>query len=129
MDKQILQRHADLCQTLANPVRLEILSLLREGEKRVNQLAELAELNQANISQHLSLMRSKGLVVARREGTNIYYRIANPKIIRACDLIREVLTEQATEHAELVGAPVRAARRRLELSSSRKIKSPARTLR
>lgn len=129
MDKQIFQRHADLCQTLANPVRLEILSLLREGERRVNQLAELAELNQANISQHLSLMRSKGLVVTRREGTTIYYRIANPKIVRACDLIREVLTEQAAEHAELVGAPVRTARRRLELSSSRKIKSPARTLR
>lgn len=106
MDKQIFQQHAELCQMLANPVRLEILSLLREGEKRVNELAELTGLNQANISQHLSILRSKGLVATRREGTNIYYRIANPKIIRACDLIREVLVEQATEHAELVGANV-----------------------
>ena len=112
MDKQIFQRHAELCQTLANPIRLEILSHLREGQRRVNELAELTELNQANISQHLSLLRGKGLVTARRDGTNIYYSIANPKIIRACDLIREVLIEQAAEHAELVGAHVAGRTRR-----------------
>jgi DNA-binding transcriptional ArsR family regulator len=112
MDKQIFQRHAELCQTLANPVRLEILSLLREGEKRVNELAGLAGLNQANVSQHLSIMRSKGLLTTRREGTNVYYHISNPKIIRACDLIREVLVEQATEHAELVGAQLAPRSRR-----------------
>ncbi|MEW6404317.1 MAG: metalloregulator ArsR/SmtB family transcription factor [Chloroflexota bacterium] len=112
MDKQLFQRHADLCQTLANPIRLELLSHLRDGEKRVNELAELTQLNQANVSQHLSIMRSKGLVTTRREGTNIYYRITNPKIIRACDLIREVLIEQAAEHAELVGAHVTARSRR-----------------
>ena len=83
MDKQLFQRHAELCQTLANPVRLEILSLLREGEKRVNELAELTGLNQANVSQHLAIMRSNGLLATRREGTNVYYRIANFKIIRA----------------------------------------------
>ncbi len=112
MDKQIFQRHAELCQTLASPIRLEILSHLRDGEKRVNELAEMTELNQANISQHLSNLRSKGLVTARRDGTNVYYSIANPKIIRACDLIREVLIEQATEHAELVGAHVAGRSRR-----------------
>ena len=112
MDKLIFQRHADLCQTLASPIRLELLSLLRDGDKRVNELAELTELNQANVSQHLSLLRSKGIVIARREGTNIYYRIANPKIIRACDLIRQVLIEQAAEHAEVVGASLRPLKRR-----------------
>ncbi len=109
MDKLIFVRHAELCQTLASPIRLEILSHLREGEKRVNELAELTELNQANVSQHLALLRSKGLVTTRRDGTSVYYKIANPKIIRACDLIREVLTEQAAENAELVG--VRTATR------------------
>jgi ArsR family transcriptional regulator len=112
MDKQIFQRHAELCQTLANPIRLEILSHLREGEKRVNELAELTALNQSNISQHLSILRSKSLVTARRDGTNVYYEISNPKIIRACDLIREVLIEQAAEHAELVGALVASKSRR-----------------
>lgn len=106
MDKQIFQRHAELCQTLANPLRLEILSLLRDGEKRVNELAELTKVNQANVSQHLSILRGKGLVTARRDGTNIYYSIANSKIVRACDLIREVLIEQAAEDAELVGVQI-----------------------
>ncbi len=106
MDKQIYRRHAELCQTLANPTRLEILSLLRDGEKRVNDLVEQTGLGQANISQHLALLRSKGLLATRREGTRIYYRIANPKITRACELIREVLVEQAAEHAQAVGAHV-----------------------
>ncbi len=112
MNKQIFQRHAELCQTLANPTRLEILSHLRDGEKRVNELAELTALNQANVSQHLSILRSKGLVTTRRDGTNVYYEISNPKIIRACDLIREVLIEQAAEHAQLVGVHVAGRRRR-----------------
>ncbi len=112
MEKQIYQRHAELCQTLANPTRLEILSLLRDGEKRVNDLVEQTGLSQANISQHLALMRSKGLLVARREGTSSYYRIANPKIVRACELIREVLVEQAVEHAELVGGHMASRNRR-----------------
>jgi DNA-binding transcriptional ArsR family regulator len=112
MDKQLYQRHAELCQTLANPTRLEILSLLRNGEKRVNDLVEETGLSQANISQHLALMRIKGLLVARRKGTSIYYRIGNPKIIRACELIREVLVEQAAEYAELVGARIPRGNRR-----------------
>jgi DNA-binding transcriptional ArsR family regulator len=112
MDKQIYQRHAELCQTLANSTRLEILSLLRGGEKRVNDLVEQTGLGQANISQHLALLRSKGLLVSRRNGTSIYYRIANPKIIRACELIREVLVEQAAEQAELVGARLAPRNRR-----------------
>lgn len=106
MDGLLFQRHAELCQTLASPVRLEILSLLRDGERRVSELASQMGLNQANVSQHLTVLRSKGIVIARRKGTNFYYRIANPKIIKACDLIREVLADQAGEHA----AVARAAR-------------------
>ena len=112
MDRLLLQRHAELCQTLASPVRLEILNLLRDGERRVNELAEQTELNQANVSQHLAVLRTKGIVATRREGTNVYYRVTNPKMIRACDLIREVLAEQADEHVELARAARRAARRK-----------------
>jgi len=104
MDKQLFQRHADVCQTLANATRLEILSDLRDGEKRVSDLVERTGLPQANISQHLALLRGKNLVATRREGAKIYYRIANDKIIRACDLIREVLIEQTVEAAQAVGA-------------------------
>jgi ArsR family transcriptional regulator len=112
LDRLLLQRHAELCQTLASPVRLEILSLLRDGERRVSELAERTGLNQANISQHLTILRNKGIVTTRREGTNAYYSIANPKIIQACDLIREVLAEQASEHAEIARAARNTTRRK-----------------
>ncbi|MBI5880228.1 MAG: winged helix-turn-helix transcriptional regulator [Chloroflexi bacterium] len=112
MSHLLFQRHAELCQTLASPVRLEILSLLRFGERRVNELAEQTGLKQANISQHLMVLRHKRIVIARRDGTSVYYGIANPKIVQACDLIREVLAEQAGEHAEVARAARSAPRRK-----------------
>ena len=91
--KRVFQLHAELCKTLANPTRLELLSLLRNGEKSVNELAALSGCRQATVSQHLSVLRQKGVVSTRREGINIYYKVANPKVTKACEIIREVLFE------------------------------------
>jgi ArsR family transcriptional regulator len=102
VDREIYKLHAEICGTLASPKRLEILNLLRDGEKSVNELAALAELNQTNVSQHLAVLRSHGIVTTRREGANVYYRIANPKILQACDLMRQVLMERLAEQAELM---------------------------
>jgi len=74
-----------------------ILDCLRDGEKSVNELARLVGARQANVSQHLALMRQRGIVTIRKHGANVYYKVANPKIIQACDLIREVLFEQLAE--------------------------------
>lgn len=96
-DRRIYQLHADLCKTLSNPIRLEILSLLRDGEHSVNELAALTSVRQATVSQHLAVLRQRGVVSARKEGANIFYNIANTKIIEACDIIRQVLFEQMAE--------------------------------
>ncbi len=101
-DAKIFELHAALCQTLANPVRLRILRSLRDGEMSVNELARQLGVPQANISQHLSVLRERNVLSTRREGVSIYYRIAYPKIIKACDLIREVLFEQMAESRQLV---------------------------
>jgi ArsR family transcriptional regulator len=101
MDKKIFEMHAEICKIFTNPKRLEIISLLRDGEKTVNELAELADVPQANISQHLTVLRQNGVVTTRREGANIYYSIANPKILQACDLMREVLLEKLEESEKL----------------------------
>lgn len=101
MNKEIFELHAEICKTFANPKRLEILNLLRNGEKTVGELAELAEIPQANLSQHLAMLRQRRVVTTRREGVTIYYKIANPKIIKACDLMREVLFEQIEEAEKL----------------------------
>ncbi|MDP2181697.1 MAG: metalloregulator ArsR/SmtB family transcription factor [Actinomycetota bacterium] len=100
--------HSDLCKTLASEKRQRILGALRDGELTVSQIVETAELTQANASQHLSILRTKGVVRARRDGSNVYYSIANPKIIQAFDLITEVMQEalaaQNTTLGEALGS-------------------------
>jgi len=88
-------QYAGVCSCLANPKRLDIINLLKNGEKPVAWLLKRTRLLKANLSQHLKVLRSKGMVTTRREGLTIYYRIANPKLIKACDLIREVMKDQS----------------------------------
>ena len=92
--KELYKIHAELCKVFSNPTRLEILNLLRDKEMSVTGLVEKTKLSQANISQHLSIMRSKGIVISDRKGKNNYYRLTNPKINKAFDIIREVLSER-----------------------------------
>jgi len=100
-EKRIFQMHAEICKTLSNPIRLEILSKLRDGKKSVNEIASLAGVRQATVSQHLAVLRQRGVVSTRREGINVYYDVANPKITRACDLMREVLFEHIASMNEI----------------------------
>jgi ArsR family transcriptional regulator len=81
---------------------LEILNTLRDKEMTASELIEKIGLSKANLSQHMSILKSKGVLLTRREGVNIYYRISNAKIIQACDLMREVLLEQLKEKGKMV---------------------------
>ncbi|NIT56619.1 MAG: metalloregulator ArsR/SmtB family transcription factor, partial [Aliifodinibius sp.] len=69
-----------ICKTLAHPVRLRILNALQIGEKSVIELSSELEVSHGTLSRHLNYMRPWGVVVARRDGQSIYYRIENPKI-------------------------------------------------
>ncbi len=101
-NKRIFELQAEVCKTLTNPKRLEIIHALKEGEKNVSELVEILGIPKANVSQHLSVMKNKGILKARREGVNIYYSIANEKVVQACNLMREVLTEQLKEKETLL---------------------------
>ena|SRR3989338_1789434 len=92
--KELYRLHAEMCKVFSNPIRLEILHMLRYDEMSVTELIEKSKLSQANISQHLSIMKAKGVVVSRRGGKNMYYRLASPKIVKAFDIIREALVEK-----------------------------------
>jgi DNA-binding transcriptional ArsR family regulator len=85
--------HSEMCKTISNPKRQAILDSLREGELNVNKIMEKTGIAQANISQHLSLLKDKGVVILRRQGNNSFYSISNKKIIEAYDLISEVLKD------------------------------------
>lgn len=100
-DKDFYCMHSQLCKTLANEKRQRILGTLRDGALTVSELQAATGIAQANLSQHLSILREKGVVLARREGAYVRYAIANPKILQAFDLITEVMQEtlEARKHA------------------------------
>ena len=89
--------HADVCKTLSHAKRLEILSILRDGEVSAGEIVKQMRISKANVSQHLSMMRKAGILVTRREGASVYYRISNTKVTKACDLMREVLIEHQSQ--------------------------------
>jgi len=100
--KEIYDLHAEMCKVFSNPIRLEILNLLRNKEMSVTELINASRLSQANISQHLSIMKSKGIVISEREGKMIYYKLSNPKIIKAFNIIKEVLTERLEKNRNII---------------------------
>jgi DNA-binding transcriptional ArsR family regulator len=100
--KQIYELHADVCKIFANAKRLEIINMLKDKEISAGELLNKTGLSKANLSQHMTVLKSKGVIITRREGVSIYYCISNPKIIQACNLMREVLMEQLQEKGEMV---------------------------
>src|SRR3989304_1630665 len=102
MEDRLFTLHAEVCKAMANPTRLKILNALQHGEQPVRVLAKLLHVRKANLSQHLAVLRQRGIVATRREGLNIYYRCANPKMLKACDILREVLLEQLAEGGRLI---------------------------
>jgi ArsR family transcriptional regulator len=102
--EKIYELHADLCKTFSNAKRLEIIDSLKDRERSASELIEKIGLSKANLSQHMSVLRSKGVILTRRDGVNVYYRIVNPKIIQACHLIREVLLEQFQEKGKMASS-------------------------
>jgi ArsR family transcriptional regulator, virulence genes transcriptional regulator len=99
--KELYRLQAEICRTLADPVRLEILDMLKSGEHTVGELVEKTGLKQANVSQHLAVLRQTGLVSTRRQATAIYYSLAYPAIIQACDLTKQILMEQLAQGGRL----------------------------
>lgn len=94
--------HAEMCKTISNPRRQAILDTIRDGEMTVSGLIKKTGISQANLSQHLAILRSKGVVNTRRDGNNVYYSLSNLKIIEAYDLISEVLEDSATSRDKAI---------------------------
>jgi len=92
--QELYQLHASVCKGLADPKRLLIINALRDGERSVSEVCDAVDLPQANVSQHLAVLREKGLVRARKDGQWVYYSVTSDKILLALDLLREVMAEQ-----------------------------------
>lgn len=88
---EVYRLQAEVLKTLSNPKRLEIIHLLADGPREVGRLAEELGISQPNVSQHLALMRSAGVVECERDGREVRYRLSDPEIICACETMRGVL--------------------------------------
>jgi len=94
MENDVYAHHAQVCGVFSNPTRIRLLDLLGSGEKSVKRLMDLSGLSQANVSQHLGIMKLKGIVLSRRSGRMVYYRVSDPRIIQAFKIIRAVISER-----------------------------------
>jgi ArsR family transcriptional regulator len=93
-NEEIARLHANVCKGLGDAKRLMILNTLRDGPHSVSEICIELGLRQVNASQHLAILREKGLVNSRKDGQWVYYGLSSPKIVAAMDLLREVMAEQ-----------------------------------
>ena len=84
------QRYAAVGRALADPKRLCVLESLASGELSVGDLSTMAGCQIPNMSQHLAVLRSAGLVATRREGSTVFYRLADPRVLEAYRLIQDI---------------------------------------
>jgi DNA-binding transcriptional ArsR family regulator len=112
------ERHAQLFKALMHPVRLQILDVLRGGEECVCHLEAHLGQRQAYVSQQLAILRKAGLVADRRDGSNIFYRIARPDVLTMLDTARAMAGDDAAKASRpAVGCPCPRCAPTLSLSA------------
>jgi ArsR family transcriptional regulator, virulence genes transcriptional regulator len=114
-DAERFRLHAEICKVLTDPKRLMLLDALRDGEHSVGDLAAAIGSSLPNASQHLAVLRGAGLVDARRTGTVVLYRLSEPEILQACDVVgrivrRRIETEAARRETPDARVPASVAR-------------------
>jgi DNA-binding transcriptional ArsR family regulator len=97
IDSSLIPRVAARFRALSDEGRLSLLAVLQRGEKSVGALAEATGRSQPNVSQHLASLTHAGLVEARRDGTRVFYRVADPAVLRICDAVCDSLVARARE--------------------------------
>ncbi len=100
---------AEVCKTFTNPKRIEILNILKNAERTTSELVAELGTTKSNISQHLKVMKLKGILTTRRDGVSVYYRVANAKIIEAGAVMKELLCELQKAEKKTAAAIARNA--------------------
>jgi DNA-binding transcriptional ArsR family regulator len=94
METRAYKWQAKVAKALAHPTRIAILEMLRQGEICVCEMSPELEASQANVSQHLAVLRDSNLVVARRDGTRMMYRVTDERVFRVLDLMGSIAHDQ-----------------------------------
>lgn len=93
---------ADFFRVLGHPARVRLLQLLRDGEQSVGALRDALELDSSGASQHLAALRAQGLVVSRKEGTSVYYRVKDPRTLELLELAKEIISGALEDNRALL---------------------------
>jgi DNA-binding transcriptional ArsR family regulator len=96
---------ADRFRALADPSRLRILSVLMEGERSVGDLVEALALEQPTVSRHLAVLRRQGIVARRTDGNRAFYCIADPTVVKLCEVVCGGLAERLATGLEELPSP------------------------
>jgi len=96
-ESEIYERQAAICKAFANPTRLHLIEMLARGERWASELQQGLGISKANLSQHLAILKSAGLVATRREGKQLQCGIAIPEVKQATSAFRKVLKAQVKE--------------------------------
>lgn len=116
MRQQLSEFKADFFKALAHPLRISILDALRDGELTVNEISQRFEVEQANASQQLAVLRNRNIVVARKEGANVFYSVSDKSIFKLLDAAKEIFNHHLVGVRSMLEeihavAPTKAARR------------------
>ena len=112
MPESLRHFKAEIFQALGHPTRIAILDLLRQGELTVGTFAELLNLEQANLSQHLAVLRAKQVVTTRKAGNQVFYAVRDPLIWKMLDLMRRYFQKQVGESMAMLEELEKAGARR-----------------
>ncbi|MBL7214542.1 MAG: winged helix-turn-helix transcriptional regulator [Phycisphaerae bacterium] len=102
MEIQVFEKQAQIAKAIAHPVRVAVLEYLRPGEQCVCDIAAAVKTERSNLSKHLSVMTSAGVLGSRKDGLKVMYRIKTPCVLRFLDCIKDCLKEQMTEQQKML---------------------------
>ncbi|MEX2329005.1 MAG: metalloregulator ArsR/SmtB family transcription factor [Nitriliruptoraceae bacterium] len=100
--EEIAQLTSSMCQALNDPKRILIMYVLADGRMTVSDLCTVVGASQSNVSQHLAVLRERGLVTAEREGSNVRYSLRHPRVLEAIDILRGIQSDEFARRQGLV---------------------------
>ncbi|MBM3779813.1 MAG: winged helix-turn-helix transcriptional regulator [Acidimicrobiia bacterium] len=109
MQDTIRSFKAELFKALGHPGRLRIVELLRDGERSVSDLQAACGTDGSAVSQHLAVLRARWVVEARRDGSNVYYRVRHPRVLAILDAGREIFADHLDDLRASLDADIAAA--------------------
>jgi DNA-binding transcriptional ArsR family regulator len=90
MPQQVANFKSEFFKALAHPIRIRILDSLRSGEKGVNELSEALQIEPANVSQQLAILRVRNIVIGRKSGSNVYYSVSDRTLFKLLDVAKNI---------------------------------------